>query len=44
MEEVSPSLKISLLIFALVLIGALGMMVVKSDELISGLDYSAASD
>jgi hypothetical protein len=42
MEEVSSSLKISLLIFALALVATLGVMVVKNNEVLSGLEYTAA--
>jgi hypothetical protein len=33
--EVSPALKISLLVFALLIVATLGLMVVRSDDLIS---------
>jgi len=41
MEEVSTTLKLSLLVFALLMTATLGVMVVKSDEVLGGLDYAA---
>ncbi|QQG49618.1 MAG: hypothetical protein HZB70_02335 [Candidatus Berkelbacteria bacterium] len=41
MEEASTTLKVSLLIFALLLIGTLSMMVAKSDAIIYGIEYHA---